>query len=176
MQQYSKNKLRDYKHINSEWSVYMKFKRDDILRRKYLGLIFIVVVGELLAFILYLINNLLVDIFLYIVATGVVCIGSAIIFLVSHSADVIMDNDGIRCINRDNLLWGFKWPEIEELKYSCAYRAKAVCVISKDNTANFKDQMGPTDAYFQLGNTAKKAMAYYCTEREDGSFVASNPS
>ena len=149
----------------------MKFKQDGILRYKYLGLIYVVAAGEILDFILFLFNKSLRDMFLFLLITGVLCIVAAAFNLLLHAADISIDNEGVRCTNGSRQLWSYNWPEIEELKRTHAYRAKAVCVVSKDGTAKFRYYMDPKDAYFQLSKAAKKARACYCEEREDGSFV-----
>lgn len=153
--------------------MYMMFKKDEILRKKYLGLIYAVIACILLCLIIFLGNNSLLYLFLYVVGSGVVGIGGIIFLLLMHCADIIMNDTGISCKKCDKQLWNYKWSEVEELKHTKAYGAKALCVVSKDGTAQFKEQMGLNDTYFQLGKSAKKALARYCIERADGSFVVS---
>ena len=135
----------------------MIFKKDEILCKKYLGVTYAVIVCMLLCLVIFLGNNSLLYLFLYVVGTGVVGIGGIMFLLVMHSADIVVNDEGISCKKRNTQLWSYNWSEVEELKQTMAYNAKALCIVSKDETAPFKKMMGLNDRYFQMGKSAKKA-------------------
>lgn len=69
-----------------------------------------------------------------------------------HNEYIIVDNDGIRCKKRDNIMWEHTWENIAELKSVFRGGRKSVEILTNN---------GSSGHYFQLGRAARKAITQY---------------
>jgi hypothetical protein len=74
-----------------------------------------------------------------------------------------MDEQGVRCTERDKLLWDLSWSQIAEVRKTTRYRSRAVQLIPTVEPK--QDLHTPQDQLFlgfQLSRKAKKALDTYC--------------
>ena len=74
-----------------------------------------------------------------------------------------MDAQGVRCTERDKLLWDLRWSQITEVRKTTRYRSRAVQLIP---TVEPKQDLHTPQSQlflgFQLSRKAKKALDTYC--------------
>ena len=88
----------------------------------------------------------------------------AVLNPIIHNEYVTVDNKGIRCTKKGNVMWEYAWDEIIKLKRSSRYRLPSVEIVIDDHA----NEIAPFDHsvhYFQLGKTARKAIAQYYKSR-----------
>ena len=76
---------------------------------------------------------------------------------------IAMDDQGVRCTERDKLLWDLRWSQITEVRKTTRYRSRAVQLIP---TVEPKQDLHTPQSQlflgFQLSRKAKKALDTYC--------------
>lgn len=76
---------------------------------------------------------------------------------------ITMDDQGVRCTERDKLLWDLRWSQITEVRKTTRYRSRAVQLIP---TVEPKQDLHTPQSQlflgFQLSRKAKKALDTYC--------------
>ena len=76
---------------------------------------------------------------------------------------ITMDEQGVRCTERDKLLWDLSWSQIAEVRKTTRYRSRAVQLIP---TVEPKQDLHTPQSQlflgFQLSRKAKKALDTYC--------------
>lgn len=76
---------------------------------------------------------------------------------------ITMDDQGVRCTERDKLLWDLRWSQITEVRKTTRYRSRAVQLIP---TIEPKQDLHTPQSQlflgFQLSRKAKKALDTYC--------------
>ena len=76
---------------------------------------------------------------------------------------ITMDDQGVRCTERDKLLWDLSWSQIAEVRKTTRYRSRAVQLIP---TVEPKQDLHTPQSQlflgFQLSRKAKKALDTYC--------------
>ena len=76
---------------------------------------------------------------------------------------ITMDDQGVRCTERDKLLWDLSWSQIAEVRKTTRYRSRAVQLIP---TLEPKQDLHPPHSQlflgFQLSRKATKALDTYC--------------
>ena len=73
---------------------------------------------------------------------------------------VIIDDVGIKCEHKGNVLWAHKWSDIHELRKIALYRNPGCQIV-------LQSEAGPErmQCFFQLGVSARKALKkYYCAD------------
>lgn len=71
---------------------------------------------------------------------------------------IIIDDAGIKCERKGNVLWAHKWSDIHELRKIALYRNPGCQIV-------LQSEAGPerTQCCFQLGVSVRKALKkYYC--------------
>ena len=71
---------------------------------------------------------------------------------VVHNEYITVDNRGIRCTKKGNIMWEHTWENIAELKRVFRGGRKSVEIITNN---------GSSGHYFQLGRAARKAISLY---------------
>ena len=81
---------------------------------------------------------------------------------------ITMDDQGVRCTERDKLLWGLSWSQIAEVRKTTRYRSRAVQLIP---TVEPKQDLHTPQSQlflgFQLSKSAKIALKTYCPGMKD---------
>ena len=81
---------------------------------------------------------------------------------------ITMDDQGVRCTERDKLLWDLRWSQITEVRKTPRYRSRAVQLIP---TIEPKQDLHTPQSQlflgFQLGKSAKIALKTYCPGMKD---------
>ena len=81
---------------------------------------------------------------------------------------ITMDEQGVRCTERDKLLWDLSWSQIAEVRKTTRYRSRAVQLIP---TVEPKQDLHPPQDQlflgFQLSKSAKIALKTYCPGMKD---------
>ena len=77
-----------------------------------------------------------------------------------HNEFVTVNNEGIRCTKKGKVMWEYTWENIIKLKRSSRYRMPSVEIVI-DNHTNEIITYDFSEHYFQLGRTARKAIALY---------------
>ena len=76
---------------------------------------------------------------------------------------ITMDEQGVRCTERDKLLWDLSWSQIAEVRKTTRYRSRAVQLIP---TVEPKQDLHTPQSHqflgFPLSRKAKKALDTYC--------------
>ena len=76
---------------------------------------------------------------------------------------ITMDEQGVRCTERDKLRWDLTWSQIAEVRKTTRYRSRAVQLIP---TVEPKQDLHTPQSQlflgFQLSRKAKKALDTYC--------------
>ena len=81
---------------------------------------------------------------------------------------ITMDDRGVRCTERDKLLWDLSWSQIAEVRKTTRYRSRAVQLIPTVEPK--QDLHTPQDQLFlgfQLSKSAKIALKTYCPGMKD---------
>lgn len=81
---------------------------------------------------------------------------------------IAMDEQGVRCTERDKLLWDLSWSQIAEVRKTTRYRSRAVQLIPTVEPK--QDLQTPQDQLFlgfQLSKAAKIALKTYCPGMND---------
>jgi hypothetical protein len=81
---------------------------------------------------------------------------------------IVMDEQGVRCTERDKLLWDLSWSQIAEVRKTTRYRSRAVQLIPTVEPK--QDLHTPQDQLFlgfQLSKSAKIALKTYCPGLKD---------
>ena len=93
---------------------------------------------------------------------SVIC-GAGCILTWRTEPTVTMDEQGVRCTERDKLLWDLSWSQIAEVRKTTRYRSRAVQLIP---TVELKQDLHTPQNQlflgFQLSRKAKKALDTYC--------------
>ena len=81
---------------------------------------------------------------------------------------ITMDEQGVRCTERDKLLWDLSWSQIAEVRKTTRYRSRAVQLIP---TVEPKQDLHTPQIQlflgFQLSKSAKIALKTYCPGMKD---------
>lgn len=97
----------------------------------------------------------------WVMALFVLCfVAFAALMPVVHNEFVTVDSEGIRCAQKNKVIWGYTWNDIIKLKRSSRYKMPSVEIVIDDHA----NEIIPYDQsihYFQLGKTARKAIAQY---------------
>ena len=76
---------------------------------------------------------------------------------------ITMDNQGVRCTERDKLLWDLSWSQIAEVRKTTRYRSCAVQLIPTfEPKQDLHTPQNQLFLGFQLSRKAKKALDTYC--------------
>ena len=75
---------------------------------------------------------------------------------------ILMNEEGIFCHRGEKLCWGYRWTEIAELKIGNRFRFPSIDIVLKPEYRFYRKEFETTEAYFQLGTAAKKAIKLYC--------------
>lgn len=130
----------------------MTFRKNSIMFVEHLSVLCIMAV---ISFVLLLMSHE------WIMALFVLCfVAFAALMPVIHNEFVTVDSEGIRCAKKDKVIWVYTWNDILKLKRSSRYKMPSVEIVIDDHA----DEIVPYDHsihYFQLGKTARKAMARY---------------
>ena len=81
---------------------------------------------------------------------------------------ITMDDQGVRCTERDKLLWDLRWSQITEVRKTTRYRSRAVQLIPTIEPK--QDLHTPQDQLFlgfQQSKAAKIALKTYCPVMKD---------
>ena len=81
---------------------------------------------------------------------------------------ITMDDQGVRCTERDKLLWDLRWSQITEVRKTTRYRSRAVQLIPTIEPK--QDLHTPQDQLFlgfQLSKAANIALKTYCPGMND---------
>ena len=101
----------------------------------------------------------------WVVAVFVLCfVAFAALMPAVHNEFVTVDDEGIRCTIKDKVMWAYAWNDIIKLKQSSRYRMPSLEIVIDDHA----NEIVPFDHsvhYFQLGKTARKAIAQYGKDR-----------
>lgn len=71
---------------------------------------------------------------------------------------ITINETGIMCHMRKKLCWNYRWTDIAELKISSRYRNPSIEIILVPDMLNGNENTGESEAYFQLGLSARKAI------------------
>ena len=81
---------------------------------------------------------------------------------------ITMDEQGVRCTERDKLLWDLSWSQIAEVRKTTRYRSRAVQLVPIEEP---KQDLHIPQAHpflgFQLSKAAKIALKTYCPGLKD---------
>ena len=81
---------------------------------------------------------------------------------------VTMDEQGVRCTERDKLLWDLSWSQIAEVRKTTRYRSRAVQLVPIEEP---KQDLHIPQAHpflgFQMSRSAKIALKTYCPGLKD---------
>ena len=76
---------------------------------------------------------------------------------------ITMDEQGVRCTERDKLLWDLSWSQIAEVRKTTRYRSRAVQLIpTVEPEQGLQPPQNQLFLGFQLSRKAKKALDTYC--------------
>ena len=76
---------------------------------------------------------------------------------------ITMDNQGVRCTERDKLLWDLSWSQIAEVRKTTRYKSRAVQLIpTVEPKQDLHTPQNQLFLGFQLSRKAKKALDTYC--------------
>ena len=76
---------------------------------------------------------------------------------------ITMDEQGVRCTERDKLLWDLSWSQIAEVRKTTRYRSRAVQLIpTVEPKQDLHTPQNQLFLGFQLSRKAKKALDTYC--------------
>jgi hypothetical protein len=76
---------------------------------------------------------------------------------------IAMDEQGVRCTERDKLLWDLSWSQIAEVRKTTRYRSRAVQLIpTVEPKQDLHTPQNQLFLGFQLSRKAKKALDTYC--------------
>ncbi len=76
---------------------------------------------------------------------------------------ITMDDQGVRCTERDKLLWDLRWSQITEVRKTTRYRSRAVQLIpTVEPKQDLHTPQNQLFLGFQLSRKAKKALDTYC--------------
>ena len=134
----------------------MTFRQNEIFLKQY-------VFSTLLMTVLTIITvGVLGTIVWPMLICSVIC-GAGCILTWRTEPTITMDDRGVRCAERDKLLWNLSWSQIAEVRKTTRYRSRAVQLIP---TAEPKQDLQPPQNQlflgFQLSRKAKKALDTYC--------------
>ena len=73
---------------------------------------------------------------------------------------ITINEDGIMCRKKGELLWCYKWDNIAMLKKSNRFRQPSIEIITNDKMQNTKIR-SPKEPYFQLSKQAKNAIQQF---------------
>lgn len=74
-----------------------------------------------------------------------------------------MDEHGVRCTQRDKLLWDLSWSQIAEVRKSSHLRNRAILLIpTEEPKQDLHTHQNPLFLGFQLSRKAKNALHTYC--------------
>ena len=97
----------------------------------------------------------------WVMALFVLCfVAFAALMPVVHNEFVTVDDVGIRCTIKDKVMWAYTWNDIIKLKRSSRFQMPSVEIVIDDH-ANAIVPYDNSIHYFQLGKTARKAIAQY---------------
>ena len=81
---------------------------------------------------------------------------------------ITMDDQGVRCTERDKLLWDLSWSQIAEVRKTTRYRSHAVQLVPIEEP---KQDLHIPQAHpflgFQMSRSAKIALKTYCPGMKD---------
>ena len=81
---------------------------------------------------------------------------------------ITMDEQGVRCTERDKLLWDLSWSQIAEVRKTTRYRSRAVQLVPIEEP---KQDLHIPQAHpflgFQMSKSAKIALKTYCPGLKD---------
>ena len=81
---------------------------------------------------------------------------------------VTMDEQGVRCTERDKLLWDLSWSQIAEVRKTTRYRSRAVqLVLIEEPKQDLHTPQSQLFLGFQLSKSAKIALKTYCPGMKD---------
>ena len=76
---------------------------------------------------------------------------------------ITMDEQGVRCTERDKLLWDLSWSQIAEVRKTTRYRSRAVQLVPiEEPKQDLHIPQSQLFLGFQLSRKAKKALDTYC--------------
>lgn len=92
----------------------------------------------------------------------VIC-GTGCILTWRTEPTITMDNQGVRCTERDKLLWDLSWSQIAEVRKTTRYRSRSVQLIpTVEPKQDLHTPQNQLFLGFQLSRKAKKALDTYC--------------
>lgn len=98
----------------------------------------------------------------YVILQEVLAAALLVWTVFSDDPYITIDEWGIICKTRKTMLWGFQWPEIEELRRSRRFRQPSLEIVLKEQTVMKENRKSVSGKFFQLGKTAKRALKQYC--------------
>ena len=82
---------------------------------------------------------------------------------------ITIDNEGIACTRRKELMWEYRWDDVLYLRKSLRYRAPSIEIVTEDHS-DAPITYDYSKHYFQLGRTAKKALRQCCVPNNKAPF------
>ena len=93
---------------------------------------------------------------------SVIC-SAGCILLWRTEPTITMDEHGVRCTERDKLLWDLSWSQIAEVRKATRHRSRAVQLIpTVEPKQDLHTPQNQLFLGFQLSRKAKKALDTYC--------------
>ena len=81
---------------------------------------------------------------------------------------ITMDEQGVRCTERDKLLWDLSWSQIAEVRKTTRYRSRSVQLIpTVDPKQDLHIPQSQLFLGFQLSKSAKISLKTYCPGMKD---------
>ena len=139
----------------------MTFRQNEIFLKEF-------VFGTLLMTVLTVISIVFTETMLWPMLIGCTACGLGCILTWRTEPTITMDEQGVRCTERDKLLWDLSWSQIAEVRKTTRYRSRAVHLIPtvepKQGLHTPQDQLF---LGFQLSKAAKIALKTYCPGMKD---------
>lgn len=134
----------------------MTFRQNEIFLQQYVFCTLLMIVQTVITFVF--IETLFWPMLICCVICGACCVLSW-----RTEPTITMDDQGVRCTERDKLLWDLSWFQIAKVRKTTRYRSHAVqLVLIEEPKQDFKIPQAHPFLGFQLSKTAKIALKTYC--------------